>query len=549
MNNKQTTFDIFSEDSTSDINLNHDVYNSVDDLEINDDTEQLELDLNTDEIELEGQTPLIRAIDNEMSENNTVKQETNEEVTIEQGETLDMLNDDDIDVITRADIDITDRQQEISEEESELIEELKSEEVKEEINSKPERLVDTQDIESMDELNKDFSNQSDINSKEVQIDLSTSKATGNFGVVKSMALGVGSCGTNTISRLVDQNETDIRLLSVETDQQSLDLSSAPEKLLVGEDIFSGNGTGGNLEGTQKAFENAKEEIKEKLKDVDILFLTGAIGKCTGSVGLSEIGKIAKEMGILSIGFAVLAKKEEVDENILKQYHQEFVDNVDSHIIVENQRAFELFPDLQIKAIMQKVDTLLIDGIRGINDLILTPGKINTDYADIKSAFSHKGAVVMGVGYGKGERLVEDAIEDCLNNEMLDLSNISGAKDVIFNISTPKRNVTIRQAEAGTRLIEQYNEQHTINDVFFGISYDEKLIDQAKVTFIATGTEAKTLEEITSRTNQRANIHRPVTSTTNSTTSSFSQPRKFATNLSDPKDSESKVVIPDFMKKN
>lgn len=337
-------------------------------------------------------------------------------------------------------------------------------------------------IEDIENLNFDESKSVKVNVSENLFD-----EIEGYGKVNIVALGVGGCGVNTIGRMQTENVEGIKLISLDTSRQSLEVNDADAKILLGENFFNGHGSGAQFDKLHEMFQAEKEKIKELLADTDMLFITGGIGRGTGSVGLGEIGKIAQEMGILTIGFATLSQRSEADEATISKYYDIFLDSVDSNIVIENDRVFDVAKNISINKAVKIADKMLVDGIKGISDLITCPGKINLDYADIRTAFKDKGACVMGVGYGSGNNAVVDAIEEAINSKIINFENIRNAKVIIFNITCAKNTITVEQATRGTDLIYSYNYDENIDHLLFGYSYDDTLGDDIKVTFVATGT--------------------------------------------------------------
>lgn len=315
----------------------------------------------------------------------------------------------------------------------------------------------------------------------------------NYGKVKIKAIGIGGCGCNTIDRMKGEGFEGIELVAMDTSAQKLELVEAEEKILLGKPIFKGHGSGGDAQKVAEIIQDSRKLIEAVLKDVDMVFLTGGIGKGTGSAGLVEIGKIAREMGILTIGFATLPKLIECDINLVEHYYNLFVSSVDSNVIVENDKVAFAARDLPIRQAMHLADKMLVDGIKGISDLIINPGKINLDYADIKTAFSNQGSCIMGIGYGKGDGPVIEAINNSIDSDLIDNSALKTANTIVFNITCAENTITIKDAQEGTDLIYARNSEHDIKHMLFGYSYDETLSEQVKVTFIATGTEPISFE--------------------------------------------------------
>lgn len=450
MKETQTTFEIFGEDTIS-TTLNNDILDGIDDLEINDPETGLDIEpLFDGHVE----TNIDEKLDNTLSD---IDQHLNR---------LDTLSLEQKDV---------------------------------ELSTKETLKINTADLSKMDEINKQINIIEETKVSEA-VSLSDGKdvfltTQADYGKVNILTLGVGGCGVNAIGRMFDERNSTIKLVAMDTSRKSLEINNADHKILLGEKQFRGHGSGGNYEAVSQAIMAEKEKIQQLLDGIDMLFITGGIGKGTGSVGLVEIGKIARQMGILTIGFAVLPTANEADGNIVKKYYTEFIDNVDSNIIIENQRVNNVYKHLPILKAAKMADKMLVDGIKGISDLITSPGKINLDYADVKTAFSNKGSVVMGIGYGKGENAVIDAINQSIKSDIVNFNNVKNARDIIFNISCAKNTITIGQANKGTELIYSYNEGDQIDHLFFGYSYDETLNDEVKVTFVATGTGVRNLDEI------------------------------------------------------
>ncbi|WOO87235.1 cell division protein FtsZ [Mollicutes bacterium LVI A0039] len=451
MKETQTTFEIFGDDTTS-ITLNNDVLDDLDDMVINDPKAGMEVDT---QFEVQVETNVDSAMEDSLSD---IDKHLNR-----LDDTLDLA------------------QKEV------------------ELDFRESLTINTSDLSKMQEINQQIKVASESKPSEA-ISLSDGKdvfltGAAGYGKVNILTLGIGGCGVNAIGRMYDERNSDIKLVAMDTSRKSLANNNADHKILLGEKTFKGHGSGGNYEAVANSINVEKEKIQQLLKDIDMLFITGGIGKGTGSVGLVEIGKIARQMGILTIGFAVLPTANEADGNVVKKYYTEFIDNVDSNIIVENQRVNEVYKHLPVLKAAKMGDKMLVDGIRGISDLITSPGKINLDYADVKTAFSNKGSVVMGIGYGKGENAVIDAINQSIKSDIINFNNVKNARDIIFNISCAKNTITIGQANKGTELIYSYNEGDQIDHLFFGYSYDETLDDEVKVTFVATGTGVRNLDDI------------------------------------------------------
>lgn len=323
-----------------------------------------------------------------------------------------------------------------------------------------------------------------------------------YGKVNILTIGIGECGVNAIGRMYNDrsasSNSNMTLVAMDTSRKSLSANNADHKILLGEKFFKGHGSGGNHEAVAEAIASEKEQIVNILKDVHMIFITGGIGRGTGSVGLVEIGKIALEANILTIGFAIIPEEYECDSDTVKRFYNEFIDSVDANVTVEKDRVNEIYQHLPMLEAAKMADKMLVDGIQGISELITNVGKINLDYADVKTVFENKGSVVMGIGYGTGENAVIDAINQAIKSDIVNFNNIKNAHDIIVNLTFPRGTVTMEQAEKGMDLIYEYNDGNQIGQLLFGFGIDEKLENKVKVTFVATGTKTRDLNEITYR---------------------------------------------------
>ncbi len=312
----------------------------------------------------------------------------------------------------------------------------------------------------------------------------------SYGKVNIVVIGVGGCGCNAIHRMYTERHNDIKLVAIDTSEKTLENISADHKLLIGEALFDGHGSGGRADLVEQAFDDEKGKIQAILENVNMVFLAGGLGRGTGSVGLHRIGNIAREMGILTIGFATIPNYIQGYQKICKQYYPKFNSAVDSTVLVENDKILMMNQDLPIVKAMEIADSMLVEGIRGIYELITNPGKINLDYADITTAFKDKGSAIMGVGRASGEEALLKAITNAIHSEVSDVDNIRDSHTIIFNISCSREMVTIGDATEGTERIQSLGE---IKDVFFGYRFDESLVNEVHVSFIATGTTQREID--------------------------------------------------------
>lgn len=311
----------------------------------------------------------------------------------------------------------------------------------------------------------------------------------DFGQVNIMVIGIGDSGCTTINTLYELNNKEVTTVSMHVSAQMISSRYADKKFLIGENIFHGHGSDGNIESMIQAFDQDTKKIRSILHGVDMLFITGDFGTDIGSVGLLEVAKIAKEQGILTIGFPkILRRSTDIDTGeLIDKYLPQFKEVVDSTVVIDDNVLYPKVAKFNLFEAVMYSDNMLISGIRGIYELITRAGKINLDYADIKTAFANRGDAILGCGKASGEHLVVKAIEDAFKSEVLDLASVKNAQTIIFNISCASKTVTIDNANEATNYIYSLASNGQVKQLFFGYTIDETLGDEVKVTFVAAGT--------------------------------------------------------------
>lgn len=307
-------------------------------------------------------------------------------------------------------------------------------------------------------------------------------------------IGVGGGGCNAVNRMIASGMDDVNFLAVNTDRQALNGSRAENKLQIGEKLTRGLGAGGNPETGQKAAEETIEEISKFLEGSDMVFITGGMGGGTGTGAAPVIAKAAKDAGILTVAvvtkpftFEGRKRKEHADLGIkfLKQY-------VDSLVIVPNDKLLQVSDkNTTMLQAFQMADEVLRQGVDGIVGLISDDGLINMDFADVKNIMTDRGIAHMGVGHGKGETRVADAVKAAIESPLLETS-IAGAKAVLLNIQGGYDLGMFEVNEAASQIAGAVADDATI---IFGTSVKEELQDEIVVTVIATGFDNKPIEVI------------------------------------------------------
>ncbi|RKM55670.1 cell division protein FtsZ [Butyrivibrio sp. X503] len=304
---------------------------------------------------------------------------------------------------------------------------------------------------------------------------------------KIIVVGVGGAGNNAVNRMVDENINGVEFIGINTDKQALQLCKAPKLLQIGEKLTKGLGAGAKPEIGQKAAEESSEEISAALKGADMVFVTCGMGGGTGTGAAPVVAKLAKDMGILTVG--VVTKPFSFEARVRMQNAmlgiQNIKSNVDTLIVIPNDKLLQIvdrrttMPDA-----LKKADEVLQQAVQGITDLINVPAVINLDFADVQTVMKDKGIAHIGIGSGKGDEKASEAVKMAVESPLLE-TKINGASSVIINISG---DITLQDASDAS----EYVRQLAGNDVniIFGAMYDENQQESCTITVIATGIDDK-----------------------------------------------------------
>ena len=303
-------------------------------------------------------------------------------------------------------------------------------------------------------------------------------------------IGVGGGGGNAVNNMITQNLEGIDFIVANTDAQALENSKASRKIQLGLETTKGLGAGARPEVGKLAAEEAREEIERELDGANMVFITAGMGGGTGSGAAPVVAKIAKDKGILTIGVVTKPfqfegkKRYETAERALSEFTKE----VDSIIVIPNQNLFRIADkNTTLVDAFVMADNVLYAGVRSITDLMMMPGLINLDFADIKSIMEDKGKAIMGTGEAEGEDRAIKAAEQALANPLLDDCSMHGAKGVLINI-TGGADITLFEIdEAASRIKEEVDEDANI---IFGSSFDDTLGGKIRVSIVATGIEGE-----------------------------------------------------------
>lgn len=299
-------------------------------------------------------------------------------------------------------------------------------------------------------------------------------------------IGVGGSGRNAVEHMIESKVQGVEFITVNTDAQDLHHSSAKRKIHIGKNLTKGLGTGMNPELGRRAVEETKEEVQEAIKGADMVFITCGLGGGTGSGASPVVASIAKEMGILTV--AVVTKpfffegqqRGHIAEQALNALRQE----VDAVICIPNDRLLSnISKETTAKDAFMMCDDVLKQAVEGISYLITTPGKLNVDFADIKTILKDAGSALMGIGVASGEKRAEEAAKLAISSPLLDLS-VNGARGVLYSISGGE-DITMFEIQEASKVITSSIDSNA--KVIFGTIYDDSLKKgDIKVTVIASG---------------------------------------------------------------
>jgi len=303
---------------------------------------------------------------------------------------------------------------------------------------------------------------------------------------KIKVIGVGGSGGNTISRMMKCKIKGVELVALNADAQDLQKTKAHQKLRIGRDLTKGLGTGMNPEVGREAAEEQRQEIEDILKGADMVFVTCGLGGGCGSGASSVVAEIAKKQGSLTLAVVTTPFSFEGIQRaeIAKDSQRRLKSRVDSLIAISNEKMLSILePKSTVLNAFWVCDEILRQAVQGISDLIVLPGIINIDFADVKAIMKDSGSALFGIGRARGPERAVEASRRALSSPLLDVS-CKGAKGVLFNVSGGK-DISLSEVDQAAKLITQ--EVSPEAKVIFGAIQDEKLPKgEIKVTVIATG---------------------------------------------------------------
>jgi len=362
---------------------------------------------------------------------------------------------------------------------------------------------------------------------------------------KIRVVGVGGCGCNVINTMIESQQIQgVEFIAVNTDAQALSVNKAPIKIPIGQELTNGLGAGSVPAVGAKAAEESAETIKSNLEDSDMVFVTAGMGGGTGTGASPIVARIARELGALTIG--VVTKPFDFEGAQRMKNAKEGIEllkvEVDALITIPNQKLLEIADEqTSVLEAFKVSDSVLNQGVQGISDLIVMPGLINVDFADVRAVMKDAGSALMGIGIGTGEDRAVTAAKAAISSPLLEVS-IDGATGILFNI-IGSTSLTMKEIDRAAKIISDAASEDA--NVIFGTTIDDTMTDQVKITVIATGFDAglKSKFGISTPTIKQP---QPISSEKEASSEDFAS---FKQDWEDPEDSDSgsQYDIPAFLR--
>ncbi len=303
-------------------------------------------------------------------------------------------------------------------------------------------------------------------------------------------IGVGGAGNNTISRMMQVGVVGAQILAANTDAQDLLYTDADEKVLLGKDLTRGLGAGADPKVGCESARESREMIKESLQGGDMVFITCGLGGGTGTGASPVIAEIAKKMGLLTVGVVTLPFTMEGKQRMDNARYglEELEKNVDTLIVIPNDKLLEIVPDVSIVTAFKICDEILVNAVKGVTELVTKPGLVNLDFADIRAVMTAGGLAMIGLGESNTENRALEAVEKALNNPLLDVE-IEGACGALVNVSGGT-DVTIKECQ---EIVEAISAKISPDaKVIWGAQIEKDLGEMVRALLIVTGVKASQL---------------------------------------------------------
>ncbi|KRM02855.1 cell division protein FtsZ [Limosilactobacillus gastricus] len=298
-------------------------------------------------------------------------------------------------------------------------------------------------------------------------------------------IGVGGGGGNAVNQMINEGVQGVEFIVANTDLQALEGSQAPVKIHLGPKLTRGLGAGSNPDVGMKAAQESEQEVAKALEGADMVFVTAGMGGGTGTGAAPVIAKLAKDSGALTVGVVTkpfsFEGKHRTD--LANEGLEQMKKNVDTLVTIANDRLLEIIDKkTPMMEAFKKADDVVRQGVEGISDLIINPGYINLDFADIRHTMTNQGSALMGIGSSNGDNRAAEATKKAISSPLLEVS-IDGAEHVLVNV-TGGKDLSMFEAQEASSVIRQAANSNV--DITFGMALDDTLNDEVRVTVIATG---------------------------------------------------------------
>ena len=308
---------------------------------------------------------------------------------------------------------------------------------------------------------------------------------GPENVVTIKVIGVGGAGNNVVNRMVKSGTQGVEFISVNTDKQALAVSSADQKIQIGEKLTHGQGAGSDPEVGKRSAEESRSNIAKAVENADMVFITAGMGGGTGTGAAPTVAEIARESGVLTVGVVTRPFKFEGKRRADQAEIGigDMLGKVDSLLIIPNDRLkYATDQKVTLANAFEIADDVLRQAVTSISDLIKNTGFINLDFADVTMIMKDAGLAHMGVGHAAGKNRAEDAANMAVKSPLMDTS-IDGARGILINITGPM-DMGLEDVEAAANLVQ--SAAHPEANIIFGATFDDTMDDEIRVTVIATG---------------------------------------------------------------
>ena len=307
---------------------------------------------------------------------------------------------------------------------------------------------------------------------------------------KIKVMGVGGAGGNAVNNMIDSCLQGVKFMSANTDAQALEVSKAPVKIQIGEKLTEGLGAGANPEvGRQAAMENI-DAIRSGVDNSHMVFITAGLGGGTGTGAAPVIAEASKDTGALTVAVVTTPFSFEGQKRMRQAQEglQALKDVVDTVITIPNDRLRGLASrDATMLEMFKQADEVLLHSVKGITDLIMMPGLVNLDFADVRTTMSKAGMALMGTGIGSGDNRAKEAAESAISHPLLEDLSISGARGVLMNITCGPDLTMAEMTDASDLICKEAGDEA---DIIWGTVLDESAGDELRVTVIATGIQSQ-----------------------------------------------------------